>query len=446
MQNMPDNDLDELFKTAADNVQYEFKQEAWQSMHKQMKRSNARRRGAFWLGGLLVLLAVVFVGYYVWQPKTSQTSTLTKANQNNAQDKGVNQGSIIGSQSLPNGNTSQTNPQQTTTQVAPVDKNKAKAANNPNKNPVPKTKHSLLPPSTHTKSKLPRQGYTYSKVFNPLGKQLYNNTPPVLPQSKTKNNEEQPKPNQQKVLADTPQKNKGKLYATITPLEPKQYQEVATSLPSSMLAEKTMVATKSQTQQAARSRLGVIAQVAPDVSMVDKMAMADTRWNAGLLLEYEPIKNLSFSTGLNYSVKAYQASAEAYTPKDGQWKLGRPPENIKASCRVFEIPVNVRYYFHNQPKHRLFVSSGISSYWMLSENYSFDYGYPSNYNYNWGVSNQNKHMMSIVNLSVGWQKQLNKKWNIQAEPFLKIPLGKVGEGKVSLKTTGILLGLKYQLF
>jgi hypothetical protein len=55
-------------------------------------------------------------------------------------------------------------------------------------------------------------------------------------------------------------------------------------------------------------------------------------------------------------------------------------------------------------------------------------------------------MLSIINLSVGWQKQLNHKWSIQAEPFLKIPLGKVGAGKVSLKTTGIMLGLKYKLF
>lgn len=469
MRNMPDNDLDELFKTAADNVQYEFKQEAWQSMHKQMKQSNAKRRGAYWLGGLLLaLLAIVFVKYYIWQPKQPQpTAVSVQANQASNNDKGTNKGSVLTPRQLPSGNTQATTRKQT---VPTTDQtNNQTTPTISNKNTLPKANNGSLP-KAQKRSNLPPQGYTYNKVFTPANG---NHTPPVPPTRNKQDhvNNDRPKPNNKNILAGGAykdkgtdqtknsdkdkqkgkQKDKGKatskppLYAMVS-IKGKPATTVATVLPYSLSQEKTMVATKSQTKKAKPSRLSLIAQIAPDLSMVDKMSMGDTRWNVGLLVEYEPIKNLSLSTGVNYSAKAYGASAEAYTPQDGAWKWGRVPENIAATCRVLEVPVNLRYYFHNQPKHRLFVSSGISSYWMLKEDYSFDYGDQKVYNYSWGVHNENQHMLSIINLSVGWQKQLNRKWSIQAEPFLKIPLGKVGAGKVSLKTTGIMLGLKYKLF
>lgn len=475
MRNMPDNDLDELFKTAADNVQYEFKQEAWQSMHKQMKQSNAKRRGAYWLSGLLLaLLAIVFVRYYIWQPKQPQSTAVSvQANQASTNEKGTNKGSVLTPRQLPSGNTQATNRQQTTPATDQTSNQTPTTSEviASNKNTLPKTNSNKLP-KAQKRSNLPPQGYTYNKVFTPANG---NHMPPVPP---TRNNQgnvrnDRPKPNNKNILAGgaykatstnqtknpekdkqkdkVPTKNNGKatskppLYAMAN-IKGKPTTTTATVLPYSLSQEKKMVATKSKTKQNKPSRLNLIAQIAPDLSMVDKMSMSDTRWNAGLLVEYEFIKNLSISTGVNYSAKAYGASAEAYTPQDGAWKWGRVPENIAATCRVLEVPVNLRYYFHNQPKHRLFISSGISSYWMLKENYNFDYGDQKVYNYSWGVSNENQHMLSIINLSVGWQKQLNHKWSIQAEPFLKIPLGKVGAGKVSLKTTGIMLGLKYKLF
>ncbi|WP_299453725.1 outer membrane beta-barrel protein [uncultured Microscilla sp.] len=438
IQDMPDNDLDELFKTAVDNVQYEFKQEAWQSMRKHIKRSNAKRRGMYWLGGLLlVLLAIIFVNYYVLQPAKQEAVAPAKTDHNIAQKNGVNQGAVITPQQL---ETDTQKLPKKNTKTASTQSDEVKTGATSQAKPIHSHKKSPKV-SSNTASNLPQQGYTYGKVFTPLSK----NHPPKKPTiTNTTVNTPAPQQNKNLIILGNEQKNNRKLHKTQV-IAHKSTLPLTAVLPVSMSTEKTKVETKKPTQKRFKSRLSVIAQIAPDLSMVDKMAMTDTRWNAGVLVEYELLKNLSLNTGVNYSMKAYGASAQAYTPKDGQWRWGKIPENIEATCNVLEIPINLRYYFHNQPKHRLFISSGLSSYWMLSERYDFSYE-DKTYNYGWRTNNENKHMLSILNLSVGWQKNLNKKWSIQAEPFLKVPLGKVGAGKVSLKTTGIMLGVKYQLF
>ena len=78
---------------------------------------------------------------------------------------------------------------------------------------------------------------------------------------------------------------------------------------------------------------------------------------------------------------------------------------------------------------------------------SYDYEYSYNYgpttNKDWEISNQNSHYFSIGNLSVGYERKINKKISFQVEPFIKLPLAGVGYGKVKLLSSGVFLSLKY---
>jgi hypothetical protein len=55
-----------------------------------------------------------------------------------------------------------------------------------------------------------------------------------------------------------------------------------------------------------------------------------------------------------------------------------------------------------------------------------------------------KNWFSVLNLSVGYERQVSRNFSVQAEPFFKQPLSGVGFGKVKLNTTGIFLSVKYK--
>ncbi|MNV93619.1 hypothetical protein D3C71_1883310 [compost metagenome] len=84
---------------------------------------------------------------------------------------------------------------------------------------------------------------------------------------------------------------------------------------------------------------------------------------------------------------------------------------------------------------------------MLKEDYTFKYTPGS------GISdrlvekrNANQHLMSVVDLSATYFIKLKtEKFKIGVEPFVKIPLTGVGEGKVNLKSSGISLKIRYDL-
>jgi len=88
-----------------------------------------------------------------------------------------------------------------------------------------------------------------------------------------------------------------------------------------------------------------------------------------------------------------------------------------------------------KPKNTWFVSTGVSSYLMLTEAYEYYYdtasipaGFPKNVSW----KRDDDYFMSTLNLSFGFEKRINQHIAIQAEPYLKTPLKEVGRGKVNL--------------
>lgn len=165
--------------------------------------------------------------------------------------------------------------------------------------------------------------------------------------------------------------------------------------------------------------------------------------NAGLMLGYQITKRLSVESGVLYSSKIYTARPQDYHPKQpipNYYYL----KEVDANCSVIDVPVNLRYDLYRKKQRRIFVSTGLSSFWMKEENYTYKFNW-SQPGSNTEVYNQNRHLFSIWNVSAGYEMPLNNHFSLQAAPFVKLPLSGIGYGRVKLTSTGVLFSLKYGL-
>ena len=93
---------------------------------------------------------------------------------------------------------------------------------------------------------------------------------------------------------------------------------------------------------------------------------------------------------------------------------------------------------------------------MMHESYKFEYGAgsvtssygnsssvtgPSTIN----VANPGKYFFGVVNLNATYEHQINSKVGISIQPYMKIPLSNIGYSQVKLQSTGVAVGLSWNL-
>jgi hypothetical protein len=167
--------------------------------------------------------------------------------------------------------------------------------------------------------------------------------------------------------------------------------------------------------------------------------------NLGLTLEYQLTSRLRLSTGLLRGNKEYYARRQDYDWSNYPRAQTRDFDWVEGKCTVLDVPLNVRYDAVVQTNGRWFGAVGLSSFFMQRENYSYDYredGTSKPWNMT-GLVNANHHLFSVFNLSAGYERSLGRHWRLQGEPYLKLPLGGVGAGKVKLTSAGVFVGVKY---
>ncbi|MBL7872691.1 MAG: hypothetical protein JNM78_13830 [Cyclobacteriaceae bacterium] len=178
----------------------------------------------------------------------------------------------------------------------------------------------------------------------------------------------------------------------------------------------------------------------PDFSSVNFGSSGSIGSNYALLVEYQFANRWSVSTGAIRSFKKYSSNGEiTYS--------GRTADDLDGSCRILDIPLNFYYRLNPFSKTSFFGGVGLSSYLMLSEDYNFTV-YTNNGDrvYSKQVKKENNEWFKVLNLSVGIQHQLNSRLYVQAEPFLKAPLAGMGYGEVRLSSLGVFFGVKFKLY
>lgn len=180
----------------------------------------------------------------------------------------------------------------------------------------------------------------------------------------------------------------------------------------------------------------------PDINGVSSFQNSKVGTNAGLMLSVG-IKKFTISTGAVYSKKPYLTDFDSYHTS---YKFKTEPEYVSADCRVLDIPINIDYQVYSKSKNKFSLGTGLSSYIMLKESYHFDYASlypagPTDYN----ITNRNKHILGVLNLAATYQRQINSKFSLDIEPYLKVPLTNIGASQVKLQSVGMAVGITWNI-
>lgn len=184
--------------------------------------------------------------------------------------------------------------------------------------------------------------------------------------------------------------------------------------------------------------------VSPDLSAIGYNKPGKTGVNIGLMAEYSPSKHWGISMGAIWSKKLYDKKnpGKSYS-YGGTWFEA---DYLDGDCRVLDIPINITYYILPEARLNFYATLGVSSYIMLKEDYVYTVT-ENNYKYYYyeDYKNQNRHWFSMLNLSFGLQYKISPRLQLQAEPFLKVPMSGVGQGKIDLVSAGSFFTLKYKI-
>ncbi len=184
----------------------------------------------------------------------------------------------------------------------------------------------------------------------------------------------------------------------------------------------------------------------PDVSAVELNNTGKITLQYGLRLGYAISQRFTLHTGFFVSKKIYSVGANDYYARGSFYN--NYLQTVDANCKVYEIPLTASYNFARTKKGSWFVSAGLSSYFMKKESYNYLYKYPSGtiYTDNYSVSNKNKHYFSIIDFSAGYERKINEKLSLSAEPYIKLPVTGIGVGKIKLSSAGVLFSVNVKPF
>lgn len=175
----------------------------------------------------------------------------------------------------------------------------------------------------------------------------------------------------------------------------------------------------------------------PDLSSI-KFGPAELGSNFGVVGEFSLSEKFTLSTGVIRARKNYESyQEEAY---------GNSARHLVGNCTILDVPLNVTYNFPSKRKLSGYVTAGASSYLMLREDYIYTIKSNSGDRvYPYEAIRKNNEWFKVLNLAFGVQYKLAPRWQIQLEPFIKAPLADLGERNVRLSSMGIFTGLRYQL-
>lgn len=194
------------------------------------------------------------------------------------------------------------------------------------------------------------------------------------------------------------------------------------------------------------SRFTIGLAVSPDVSTAGSVSgFQSPGYKLGVTAEYRVTDHISVSLGAIQTLVRYSAGDNEYNAPV-YWLSGNSPEEVLAECLLIDIPLTVKLNILNYRRSRFYGTVSASSYIMQREDYRFKYGNESAGQLeNWSGRTGTAHLFSNAGISIGYELDVNQKWSLRAEPFIKLPMREVGWGNVKLYSMGSLLSLNYRL-
>jgi hypothetical protein len=202
---------------------------------------------------------------------------------------------------------------------------------------------------------------------------------------------------------------------------------------------------KDKVKTGPRIALGLV--LAPDLSTAGAIShFENPGFKMGITAQLRLTSHLALRTGLIHSNVRYTARGRDYTPPRGYWTYGVVPEETYAECALLDIPLSLKYKVLQFDRSGVFVTAGLSSYIMLSEDYRFRYeGDASELKQQWSDNTGTRHWFSNASFSAGYEWDIHPSWGIQVEPFINVPISGVGWGDVELYSVGSFVSFSYKI-
>jgi len=196
-----------------------------------------------------------------------------------------------------------------------------------------------------------------------------------------------------------------------------------------------------------RWSIGLI--LAPDYNGVRLFKGNTVTLAVGGIISFQLAHRWSASVRAIYNNKKYSSQPRYYKLPEGYWikrTNGVIPENIMGSCRVIDVPVMVTYKVLQKKNISFMASAGFGSYFMLDEKYDFEFNQSNpGADTQWQTQKNSTVLFGTANIALGIGFQTTPRINVAFEPYLKIPLKKIGWGNVDLYSMGLSLTVKYRL-
>lgn len=169
----------------------------------------------------------------------------------------------------------------------------------------------------------------------------------------------------------------------------------------------------------------------------------------GLAAHYHLNNKVSLSTGISKRNMKYWYSGNDVSIPKNYWRNntnGIVPDKIKGYCSILEVPLMLQYKLADRGKGKLFVSAGVSSYFILDEAYQYIFANPNpGSKEGWNTSKDSRFLFSSINVSVGYEQTILPGMAMGIEPYIKIPTMGIGWPDIKLFSMGASATLRYNI-
>ena len=131
--------------------------------------------------------------------------------------------------------------------------------------------------------------------------------------------------------------------------------------------------------------------------------------------------------------------------RQGYWLKSTAPEQIKAQCRMLEIPIGFRYSFSGIESSGWSARVQANSIFMLRETYYYSYEVPDpELRQNWMGTNSSTDLFSTLSFGVGYNHWLSPSLGLGFSPYITTGISGIGHGNVLLNSFGIELSINFK--
>lgn len=181
----------------------------------------------------------------------------------------------------------------------------------------------------------------------------------------------------------------------------------------------------------------------PDLTSIKGQEIKGVGYSAGVIVGYTLNSHWQLEGGLMWSRKKYYTDGKYFSKAGAQIPANITLHWLDGGCEMLEFPFVARYNF-SAKKNTFFGSAGLTSYIMKHEDYKYSAQRGASGDYYPGYKEYDRsgdHLFSNLQLSAGYNYSLSSKLNIRIEPYLKMPLKKVGIGKMPITSTGLYFAI-----